>query len=152
MSSFWTSLRGFDHDPTAPLREEFDRLAEQRGWKLKSENYKQNWVRCALEEFGYQFGRDEDRLAGWQALCAIVGVTDVPDTIVGCRAIMKKTWVNIYDLLDAQRTGGPVVQHRTKHALRVYSLQNEKIFPKETAKENRFLAVLLIDMFARARP
>jgi len=71
----------------------------------------------------------------------------VPDSIKKCKEVLRSIWVNIYDLIDAKRTGQPVKKHATVDALRKYSKKSKKIFPKKAAKENRFLKVLLVEMF-----
>jgi hypothetical protein len=50
-------------------------------------------------------------------------------------------------LIDAKRTGKPVRKHTTEDALRDYIIRTGKVFPKKTAKDNRFLKVLLIEVF-----
>ncbi|CAK5264090.1 unnamed protein product [Mycena citricolor] len=149
MSSYWLCFPDFEHDPFVPLRQEFERLAREEGWGKKSRMFKDQWGLCGIQEFGYQFGKDENRLAGWQALCATVGVKKTPDSIAKCKTIMRNTWVNIYDLLDAKRTGKTVLKHPSKDALRSYSINSKppKIFSKAQAKKNRFLKILLIEMF-----
>ncbi|KAF8139350.1 hypothetical protein K438DRAFT_1692842 [Mycena galopus ATCC 62051] len=145
MSTFWDAYPNFVHNPTAPLRNEFNLLAAQRGWTGKQ--YTREWVRCGREEFDHHFGRDDNRLAGWQALCATVGVGETPGSIKQCKAVLHNVWINIFDLLDAKRTGKPVKTHKSAQALRVYSIKRKLIFPKKAAKENRFLKVWLIEMF-----
>ncbi|KAJ6505844.1 hypothetical protein C8R47DRAFT_1006339 [Mycena vitilis] len=145
MSEYWLAYPNFLHNPTAPLRQEFRLLAAQRGWTGKQ--YKREWERCARDEFSHHFGRDEGRLAGWQALCTTVGVDDVPESIKRCKQVLRHIFVNIYDLLDAERTGQPVKKHASEDALREYSKKKKKIFPKAAAKKNPFLKVWLIEMF-----
>ncbi|KAJ7742922.1 hypothetical protein B0H14DRAFT_2988224 [Mycena olivaceomarginata] len=131
MSTYWDAYPNFVHNATAPLRQEFDLLAAQRGWG--EQKYQKEWKRCGMEEFSHYFGRDDNRLAGWQAMCAFVRANEVPDSITKCKQVLGKTvWVNIFDLVDAKRTGKP---------------EEEKIFPLKKAKENPFLNVLLIQMF-----
>ncbi|KAJ7615257.1 hypothetical protein DFH06DRAFT_1062785 [Mycena polygramma] len=145
MSDYWLAYPNFVHNPTAPLGQEFKLLAAQRGWS--GAQYKREWERCAREEFSHHFGRDENRLAGWQALCATVGVRKVPESIKKCKQVLRHIFVNIYDLLDAKRTGQPVKKHTSANALREYSRDEEKIYPKKSAKKNPFLKVWLIRMF-----
>lgn len=163
MSTYWDAYPNFVHNATAPLRQEFDLLAAQRGWG--EQKYQKEWKRCGMEEFSHYFGRDDNRLAGWQAMCAFVRVNEVPDSITKCKQVGsiqlsaggddlttaqvlgKTVWVNIFDLVDAKRTGKPVKKHPSAKALRRYSKEEEKIFPLKKAKENPFLNVLLIQMF-----
>jgi hypothetical protein len=62
--------------------------------------------------------------------------------------VLRNTiWVNIFDLVDAKRTGTPVKKHASAEALRKYTKKTKKIFPRKAAKENRFLKVLLVELF-----
>lgn len=61
--------------------------------------------------------------------------------------ILRGFSINIYDLIDAQRTGNPVKTHPSKEALREYTLEKHMIFPLKSAKKNRFLKILLTEMF-----
>ncbi|KAJ6568976.1 hypothetical protein B0H19DRAFT_939456, partial [Mycena capillaripes] len=146
MSAYWDKYPDFVHNPSAPLRQEFKLLAAQRGWKVGGTKYNREWERCGREEFAHQFGRDENRLAGWQAMCATVDV-EVPESIKKCKQVLRTVWVNIFDLLDAKRTGQPVKKHPSADALRKYSKKNRKIYKLSEAKKNPFLKVLLVDMF-----
>ncbi|KAF7367751.1 hypothetical protein MSAN_00839100 [Mycena sanguinolenta] len=147
MSSYWNAHPNFVHNPAAPLQQEFNRLADQNGWDPDKAQYKREWKRCGQEEFAHHFGRDENRLAGWQAMCATVGVKEVPESIKQCKQVLRTTWINIFDLLDAKRTGRPVKKHASAKALREYTKREDKIFPKKDAKKNRFLKAWLIKMF-----
>ncbi|GBE79462.1 hypothetical protein SCP_0206620 [Sparassis crispa] len=146
MVAYWDSYPNFDHNARAPLRTEFERLATQRGWRAGSRRYRNEWAQCCVTEFGRHYGH-HDRLDGWQALCVEVGIRDVPTSITACKKILNRTWVNLVDLIDCRRTGQRVQRHRSRDALRQYSVDNDKIFPKKEAKRNGFLKVLLIQMF-----
>jgi len=64
------------------------------------------------------------------------------------QALKGNVWVNIVDLVDHRRTEaeGKVECHETEEALRKYTLETRRIFPKEVAKKNKFLAALLITL------
>ena len=49
---------------------------------------------------------------------------------------MKHVWVNIYDVLDAEKTGETVTRFPNLKALAIYTTANdyEKVFPKRRAK------------------
>ncbi|KAJ7691329.1 hypothetical protein B0H17DRAFT_935150 [Mycena rosella] len=147
MSAYWNSYPNFAHNPTTPLRQEFKRLAAHEGWEVGGSRYKKEWERCGRDEFSHQFGSEDSQLSGWQAMCVLVRVEDVPDSITQCRKVLRNDfWVNIYDLLDAKRTGRPVKKHPSAVALSKYTRNTKKIFPKRSAKANRFLKVLLVTL------
>lgn len=81
MSTYWGAYPNFAHNATAPLRQEFNLLAAQCGWSVNEKKYHWEWLRCGQEEFSHHFGRDDSRLAGWQAMCALMRVDEVPDSI-----------------------------------------------------------------------
>ena len=83
--SFFSQYPTFDHDATAPLIAEFQRLSLQRGWKADGKKYRQSRRRCFAQEFEYHYGNASDRLAGWQALCADVYITPIPPSINQCK-------------------------------------------------------------------
>ena len=83
--SFFSQYSAFDHDPTAPLVAEFQRLSLQRGWKEGGKKYRQSRRRCFAQEFEYHYGNASDRLAGWQALCTDVYISPIPPSIRQCK-------------------------------------------------------------------
>jgi hypothetical protein len=85
MSTYWNAYPDFLHNPAEPLQQEFKLLAAHRGWT--GAEYKREWERCGREEFSHHFGRDDNRLAGWQAMCSTVGVKMVPDSITQCKKV-----------------------------------------------------------------
>ena len=84
--SFFAQYPQFNHDATAPLVAEFERLRLQRGWKMGGKKYRQSRQSCFVQEFDYYYGNGgSDRLAGWQALCDDVGISPVPLSIRQCK-------------------------------------------------------------------
>jgi hypothetical protein len=149
-STYWNKFPNFTHNSHAPLLAEFSRLANLRGWAPGSKKYHKEHGRCLLSEFTFHYGDNEERLAGWQALCYEVKMRTVPDTITQCRKALKRVHVNIVDLIDARRTSRSAKKFPSRNALRQYTFSFEipKFFPKKAAKRNGFLTALLIDMYA----
>jgi hypothetical protein len=87
MTSWLAKYPEFHPDPVAPLLDEFSRLAIQRNWKAGSKRYRKEWKDCVEENFTAEFGQNASSLAGWQALCTEVGITDVPTSITGCKKV-----------------------------------------------------------------
>lgn len=56
---------------------------------------------------------------------------------------LKKTHVNLVDLIDCRRAGTAVRRFPTFSALRNYTVNTDRVFPKEVAKEDGFLKALL---------
>jgi hypothetical protein len=75
-----SQFSNFQSDPTAPLLENFKRLAIQEGWKKKSKTYKEE-RRVFLAEgvearFLDKFGVNVSSLQAWQSLCQTIGVPE----------------------------------------------------------------------------
>ncbi|TAQ89220.1 hypothetical protein B7494_g2451 [Chlorociboria aeruginascens] len=99
--------------------------------KPKPRKVKKKNVAGAFDDY---FG-DVSMLGNWQKLCADVGIQEMPGSITKCRKVLSKTWVNIYDFLDAKAAGTEVKHWKSEKALAQYTLQSGRIFPKKKAKE-----------------
>jgi hypothetical protein len=91
MSSYWDSYPDFDHNPTAPVRDEFQRLAKLTGWmgkgKAKKATCREEWGRCFQSEFEKYYGTDTSSLVGWQTLCREVGLNIIPESVTKCKRV-----------------------------------------------------------------
>jgi hypothetical protein len=86
MTTSWQArFPSFNLNPQASLQEEFVGLATEQGWERNGKRYREEWRLYLADQFGIHYGRDESQLEGWKALCAEVGVTNVPDSITGCK-------------------------------------------------------------------
>ncbi|KAF7981765.1 hypothetical protein HWV62_31831, partial [Athelia sp. TMB] len=63
--------------------------------------------------------------------------------------ILNRTYVNLVDLMECRASLQPVTLYKSRKALRDYTIGEDKIFPKAAAKQNGFLKVLLIEIFAK---
>jgi hypothetical protein len=75
---FFSGFAGFVHDDTAPISQEFERLALEQGWVAKSRPYRAFREECLRTEFEGHFGSNAHDLANWQALCAELGADEIP--------------------------------------------------------------------------
>ncbi|KIM22432.1 hypothetical protein M408DRAFT_332933 [Serendipita vermifera MAFF 305830] len=151
MSSYWNQYPEFHHDGSAPIKKEFRRLAQLKGWvgndPKKRELFRKEWGKCFRSEFSMYYGHDASSLAGWQSLCKEVGLDNIPKSVEECKAALKgKVWVNIVDLVDCRRTRTRVQCHESEEALREYTQLEGKVFPLQEAKANGFLTALLIKL------
>lgn len=62
---------------------------------------------------------------------------------------LKKVWVNIYDLIDAVNANTTPQIFPSLSALRAYTLEKGKIFPKKEAKKGGPVKSLLAHIFVR---
>jgi hypothetical protein len=82
-SGFWFQFGcyGFIHNPTAPVKSEFGRLASKMGWTKGSLEHRKNWVVCISLELEYDLSFEGKKLADWHVLCEILGIQPAPPSI-----------------------------------------------------------------------
>lgn len=83
---YFTRFEGFEHDETAALLQEFNRLAITQDWSTHSQRYRKERDKCIAEEFQRHYGRDDNNLNQWQELCREVGL-DPPTSIKKCKKV-----------------------------------------------------------------
>ncbi|KAJ9212956.1 hypothetical protein DTO166G4_5460 [Paecilomyces variotii] len=141
-SSFFESFQDFVHNPSAPVSAEFTRLAALRKWKVNSKTYRKMWKKCIYSEFEKNYGKEFSRLQCWQNLCSELQI-GVFGSIRQCKMALSKVYVNLVDLLDSRATGTVVRTFRTLKQLRTYTRKTGRYFPRDEAKEEGFIKVLL---------
>lgn len=89
MPSYWSSFPDFDHNPHAPIKDEFKRLAELEDWigEEQKAKYRREWGKCFKSEFEKHYGEDASSITGWQSLCSEVGLDVIPDTVQECKRV-----------------------------------------------------------------
>ena len=102
---FLAQFPDFRWDPTAPLLENFGRLADQEGWSKKSKTYKKMrrdfLAEGVLIGFLDAFGKNASSLQAWQSLCKTIGVLETEDgeglslltSIKACKNVCFRTGV-----------------------------------------------------------
>lgn len=166
--SYFARFPAFQIAATAPAIAEFNRLANQMNWREGSKRYKRERSKFFESEFGIQFGTDASNLANWQALCLELEIKSPIQSISQCRKVcyiifffffifsfsklnifkaLSKVHVNLVDIVDSRRTGKKVKFFASPKALRKYTIETEKIFPKSAAKKDGFLKALLRGIF-----
>ncbi|KAF2713800.1 hypothetical protein K504DRAFT_462284 [Pleomassaria siparia CBS 279.74] len=96
-------------------------------------------------DFGNLLGTDPKKLANWQRLCSILNIEPIPQSITQCKKSYKSVWVNLYDVVDHLRDPDtvPLRHFRSYGDFWRNAKGRNRIFPKEEAKKNAFLRVLL---------
>ncbi|KAM3436498.1 hypothetical protein MY4824_004273 [Beauveria thailandica] len=157
--SHFTKFENFIPDDDAPFDDEFARLAASQEWIAGSQEYtKERTIAMRAELKSHYFSSqkleqlpedatademsEEAILEGYQALCGEVGLTRY-DTTEECQRELKKTLVNIVDLIDARRTRKEVKVWQDFEAFRAYTLNGMTIDVEEAKKEGGHLASLL---------
>ncbi|OAA75478.1 hypothetical protein LEL_07466 [Akanthomyces lecanii RCEF 1005] len=169
--SHFAQFEKFTPDDAAPFDDEFKRLAASQEWVPGSQQYTtERTIAMRAEIKTHYFSSsqlpaasaqqhaassisavvtEEDELMGYRALCDEVGLPCY-DTIPECKRELKKTLVNIIDLIDVRRmidvrpTPPKVKVWKDFEAFRAYTLQDEHRIDKNEAKEDGgYLASLL---------
>ena len=166
--NLFTQYPDFDHDSTAALLSEFERLSLHQGWDANGSTYRQARRELIPQELEHHYGHSSDRLAGWQMLCVDCGISPAPTSITQwkkvCRSAaeiylvatnrftqaLSRVNVCINDLLDSCRAGKPVKLFSSKKALRDHlKKQRKHKLPIDIVKASRFLRALLIDVYGK---
>lgn len=73
-------------------------------------------------------------LGGFQRLCQEVG-QPAQGSIADCQKVIKKTFVNICDLIDARRIGTKVRVWKSLKELADYTIEEDSVFSREEARD-----------------
>ena len=94
LSNYFTKFHDFNPDPSAPILQEFKRLAEIRNWNGKK--YKKEKSKCLLDEYGLYhatltLGTRSEQLEKARALCSDLGIEPAPASITACKEVWPLT-------------------------------------------------------------
>ncbi|KAK3655679.1 hypothetical protein LTR56_003328 [Elasticomyces elasticus] len=127
---------------------EAEKETKEAAQKLARAKAKNKAVTNIIRYFDKTYGRDEDKLEIWQLLCVHVGIE--PElSIMRCKMMLKRVFINIYDFVDAQEGGAPFVRFPTTVALSDYTWDWDKLFPLKRAKNQPVLKWMLIKLHPR---
>ncbi|KAK1092843.1 hypothetical protein LTR48_003517 [Friedmanniomyces endolithicus] len=148
-----------EHIKAAVRPGKYAKAGAKPGLKARKEAARQSAARYAsiIEYFDATYESTQDKLAGWHLLCEHVGVDPGP-SILECRKVtqpahipyvlsqpaVKEAFINIFDFVDYQKGGGPrFTSFPGAKALSKYSIENNKVFPIDWARESPMLSLLL---------
>lgn len=170
--SHFSKFQDFVPDDDASFENEFARLASSQSWVPGSQQFTKERTIAMREELKFHFfsqspleeeideiqDQDQDQdtkmpkkeltpeeidLQGYQMLCQEVRITP-SDSILECKRMLKKTLVNIIDLINTRRTKAEVKVWDDFEAFRRYTLDDEhRIDPNEAKEDGGYLASLL---------
>ncbi|KAF8336078.1 hypothetical protein F5887DRAFT_1250067, partial [Amanita rubescens] len=139
IADFFANYADFVYNPGAPVSSQFRRLV--KGWDRESLEYEEAWSGFGAamgRQFVTYYGSDVHDINAWQALCIALRVDPLPDSILGCKRIIRSKHVNLVDFIDVQTTGKPVRIFDTVQMLRRYTKRTKKIYPKQACKGEWF--------------
>lgn len=167
IDEFFAVYTTFNYDRSASSPREFYRMCDQFGWRKNSAG-KYPAERIAahgefkiamIEAFNHNFGTDVEDRHSWENICELLGVDPLPTRLKDMKEVchpihiseinshpwqlVKSTHVNLSDLLDSSRSGGPVHIFDTQAELAAYTLREGRIFSKEEAYAGGVLKYLL---------
>ncbi|KAK7689716.1 hypothetical protein QCA50_006355 [Cerrena zonata] len=146
IDAFFAAYKKFAYDPTQPIMKQFNSLAATlnlwRSKERKDEVY-DDLRRAMVQDFNETFGVDANDLKAWQRLCRMLDISPIPGTIHTCRLELSNLFVNIVDLLEAVRNGTPIGRFESLDALREYTQEEEKFFPRNHPLAGGVLKALL---------
>ncbi|KAL6236161.1 hypothetical protein BDW75DRAFT_207533 [Aspergillus navahoensis] len=140
--AFFSRFPGFQPNPSLSATEEFSRLAHHMNWTVGSKRYRKELAKFASAEFVHYYVIG-NRLQNYRALCQELRIEGPFASITQCRKALAKVHVNLFDLIDSRRTGAIVRRFPNQAALKEYTQETRKIFPKQAAKADGFLKDLL---------
>ncbi|KAG6007493.1 hypothetical protein E4U21_005961 [Claviceps maximensis] len=154
--SHFAKYEDFIPDDDASFDHEFARLASSQNWLPGSQEFVQERTIAMREEITHHYFcprqnpdgtlvplTKEEILQGYRALCREIGI--MPGwSVKDCKRSLKRTLVNIVDLIDARRTSKPVAAFVDFDEFCDYTLQpRHRIDREEAKKPPGFLAALL---------
>jgi len=153
---FFRSFPTFEYDPTLSPATSYANLRRHEGWRHGSPASDDAWDRYqdALQsELDKWYGAEDD-LTAWHALCRAIGVEPLPQTCEQCETAVRRTHVNIVDLIEWGRSNSKkkVQTFGTVTELRAYTKETGKIF-RNTLKQkggNVVLRHLLRKIFSES--
>ena len=165
ITAFFAEYPEFNYDSTAPVTQEYRRLTQESDWMPRSQEDKKAKAAFGTamgKQFASFYGSSIHDIKAWKALCEALGVDPIPKTIAECRDVrtevlpcpcchitvhvqqlIKSTHVNLVDFIDTRITGDPIKIFKTEKELRDYTRENDKYYPKQSAKESGVLRYLL---------
>ncbi|KAH8087126.1 hypothetical protein BXZ70DRAFT_899709, partial [Cristinia sonorae] len=139
----------FNYDPSFPIIDEFHRMSETLNWKDKTRQKKMRQLRGVMVvQFNEYYGTEVGDVEAWRAMCGVLGVWPVPETLKKCRTLVKRQFVNLVDYVEAKKSGTRVQRFRSLKELSEYTYgggkgRTNRVFPKDDAKAGGVLKYLL---------
>ncbi|KAI6768403.1 hypothetical protein HG531_010592 [Fusarium graminearum] len=108
---------------------------------------KRDFKAAMVKQFNDIYGTDPDNLENWQKLCHVLNIEPAPTSLEACRERVRRTHVNLVDLVETANTGLPVQAFKNLKQLQDYTVENGRFFPKDSAYHGGLLRFLLRQIF-----
>ncbi|KAH9023979.1 hypothetical protein EDB85DRAFT_1989090 [Lactarius pseudohatsudake] len=149
LEGFFSQYPNFQPEPSNSPVVEFERLCEVYRWKRKNpkrEAAREEFHFAMKKEFDHLYGSDKKDINNWLKLCFVLRIDPAPDTLRKCRAAVRRKHVNLVDLVHGSKQEVRIFP--TEEELSDYTIAENKIFPKEDAKDGGVLRDLRRHIFA----
>ena len=87
LQQYFSQYHAFTYDPQQPAFSEFQRLAAQQGWNPRNKRRSRAFKSALVAQFNENFGVDENSLTGWQALCEVLSVNPIPQSVAEAKKV-----------------------------------------------------------------
>ncbi|KAF1920995.1 hypothetical protein BDU57DRAFT_534707 [Ampelomyces quisqualis] len=141
VNAYWLQFPGFIPNPTATFTNELERLAKHENWTNKKKRKQQ--VKALSTEIAHHYGTHMNKLDRWQQLCEDVGIDVVPTSIRQCRKTVAPVLVNLYNVIDHRRNPDVKVRRFKSYGEFCRYTRAGHVFPRECAKQDGLISVLL---------
>ncbi|KAJ7858098.1 hypothetical protein B0H13DRAFT_1640718, partial [Mycena leptocephala] len=149
LSQFFSAYPKYEYDPSGPASQQFQQLRQVYKWSGRAANEAYTGYNRALGfTFSQEYGDDVNSLDNWQALCQVVAIDPVPESLEECRFAIEDAHVNLMDLVDVLSTGERVHRFATERDLSIYTKKTGKMFPRKDAFKGPLLQHLLRRIFS----
>lgn len=120
-------------------RRAFNAFANYMEWKQEErDRLYREFQDCWMYVFQNEVGTS--KLEHYQNVCKDLGMDPIPNSIGGCRELLRSVYVNIVDLtqyridLKEGRNPAPILQFDSEDDLKMYSKKEDKLYPSDLAK------------------
>jgi hypothetical protein len=141
IEAYFAKFPSFSYRPSTDWRQLalFNSLANHCGWskthrKDEFNLFKETWTQVVESEFS------GSSITHYQILCKDLDIDPVPDSVAGCKTVLREVFVNIVDLVqyrkDCQqgKIASKPQKFRSLKKLSQYTCDEGKYYPKENAK------------------
>ncbi|KAF8951641.1 hypothetical protein BDZ97DRAFT_1884932 [Flammula alnicola] len=146
LAEFFAQYSMFSYNANNSATTEFYRMCDFFSWERDDHERKdarEGFRNALTKQFNSNYGTNSEDLNAWQALCARLGVSPIPETLKECRQTVMNTHVNLVDLVDVFESRRQVTIFRSVEELSEYTKDTGKYFPKENAYAGDLLKYLL---------
>jgi len=157
IDNFFARYPSFEFDNTRPVIEQFQamchhfrldwgRVMGPNGQWQDHPNHieaRKQLNHAMVLYFKATFGSDDKSVRSWNRICRCLNMHSPPYNVRKCVHAIRKLHINLVDLIDSARIEQVVKRFRSKQALKAYTYEEEKFFPKNDPDPGKLLNFLI---------